>query len=347
MSTTAEIPAHHKPAIPAMVRRAAEAAEAAFHAANTPADASDQPDDPAYPPPADPAPPEPAPAPTDPAPAPAAPADTIDWKHRFDSLKGKHDADVARLTSEVAGLQRVIAAMQAATPAAPAAPAPMSADLTFTPISQQEREDFGDEQISLAERAAMARLAPVIQSLQDKIASLESNVQGVRTFVQTDAKQTAMEYLAREVPDFAVLDTDPGFISWLKELDPFSGVTRQELLDTAVAANNGPRMASFFKAYKSTLTPAPTPNPPANPAAPARGRTSLETFAAPGKGKPGTSAPSAGSPVTGRPVYTQSQISAFYEDVRKGMYRGARAAERASIEQDIIAAAGEGRIVAG
>ena len=185
----------------------------------------------------------------------------------------------------------------------------------------------------------------MIQALNDKVASLENNVQGVRSFVQTDAKQTAMDYLAKEVPDYRVMDSDPGFIGWLREVDPFSGAVRQELLDTAVGMNNGPRIASFFKAYKS-LTPAAEPNPSANPPA-TRGRTSLETFAAPGKGKPGTSAPNAGSPATGRPVYSQTQIAAFYEDVRRGVYRGTGAADRARIEQDIIAAAGEGRIVAG
>lgn len=356
---TTEMPAHHKPNIPAAVQRAAALADEVFHrqnqdqaggdpaSAEAPAgqDASTSSE-----------PPAPAPATTTVVAAPPAPpAEQIDWQHKFNSLKGKHDAEMARMQAEIEGLHRVLGSMQAAAaqpPAGPGAPpAPASAppgfDLDFRPISDDERADYGEEFLSVAERAAAQKFAPVIKNLMAEIQTLKQNVNTVATTVQNDARTNVFEMLNAEVPDWEAQDRDPLFIDWLRYPDPFSGQQRQVLLDKAMQDADGRRVVAFFKAFKDLQAAQRAPqSPPPSPAAPQpQPRTSLETLAAPGRGRTGTSSGTPG-PTDNGAVYTQSQIAKFYEDVRRGVWRNDPAG-KARREADIVKAATEGRIRAG
>lgn len=360
MSET-KIPDHHKNQVPPVVRRAAAQAQAAHEAAygggpgGAPAEGAVT--DPAVPPAPAAAVEGPSSSPPDltpPAPPPPAPTtvvappsdEPVDWKHKFDSLKGKHDAEMARMSAEIAGLQSVIASMQVAPApmpqgpgaAAPPAPAPVS------PFSEQDKEVFG-EFIEVAERAAAARFQPVIDELKAKLDSLTGNLAQVSNTVTVDKRVEAMTYLAEKVPDWAVMDRDQGFVTWLKGYDPFSMQRRQDLLDAAIAANNGPSIAAFFLEYKKLLAPSAPQSPAAAPATaqptgPAR--VSLETFAAPGRGNPGTpqQPPAQGGDAQ---YFTQSQVKQFYASVIKGEWRNDPAG-KARVEAAIHAAGQAGRI---
>jgi len=358
VSANREMPAHHKPPVPPGVQRAAAIAQQAFEAQLETQEATNADGSSAS---AEPSTELPPVSPTEPSAAPttvvqASPVDTVDWQHKFNSLKGKHDAEISRMAAEIDGLQRVLSgiltAPQAAQgPGAPAQPDEQTAfDFNFRPISNEEREDYGEEFLSVAERAAAQRFAPMLKHLTDKVARLEQGVNQVSTSVQADARADLYRHLAHEVPDYAALDRDPLFIDWLRYPDQFSGVPRQVLLDKAVEENNGPRVVAFFKAYQELQAGAVAPTSPAASPAPAPApraapRTSLETLAAPGRGRPGTSA---GTPAqTGNDaVYSQSQIAKFYEDVRRGIWRNDPVG-KARREADIVRAATEGRVMAG
>ena len=65
----------------------------------------------------------------------------------------------------------------------------------------------------------------------------------------------------------------------------------------------------------------------------------LQQQVAPKKSRSAGAAPTTGA----KPSYSTADIAAFYEDVRKGKFKG-RDDERAKIERDIFAAQAEGRI---
>lgn len=60
-------------------------------------------------------------------------------------------------------------------------------------------------------------------------------------------------YMDANVPGWRQLDTDPGFIQWLKEPIPNTRYTKLQILRAAVAERNGPELAQFFIEYKATL----------------------------------------------------------------------------------------------
>lgn len=291
------------------------------------------------------------------APTPGVtPEQSTDWEHRYRSLKGKHDAELTRLksendrltraleglTGEVSNLQGVLASMQATRTSAPAAPVADEIPEDFR-ITAQEREDFGEELLTVAAKAAREKLSPEIATLKAEIARLNSQISGVQGYVQQDARTALFETLNREVPDWGNLNNDPGFLSWLRQVDPYSGDIRQKMLDAALEVNNSARVVAFFRGYlREQAAVAPSASPPqgSGTAATAPQKPSLETLAAPGRASGGTGV---ASPSGDKPIYSQADIARFYSDVMKGRFKG-RDAEKARIEADIVAAAREGRL---
>ncbi|MEI2419641.1 hypothetical protein V6O07_05160, partial [Arthrospira platensis SPKY2] len=140
--------------------------------------------------------------------------------------------------------------------------------------------------------------------------------------------------LQATVPDWQDINTDQGFQSWLLEVDPLTGLTRQTYLEDAQRNLDVRRVVNFFTTWKGL-----SGGPAARPNRAAQSASELERQVAPGRGRSG------GAKVSGEPTtYTPDDIRKFFQDVQKGVYRG-KEDERNRIERDIFAAQREGRIV--
>ena len=143
--------------------------------------------------------------------------------------------------------------------------------------------------------------------------------------------------LDRSLPQWRDINVMPEFHQWLALPDMYSGAIKHELLKTAYAQCNTPRVLSFFKGFldqEAAYVPqGQQPQPVAND------RLSLEDLAAPGRAK--TSA--ACQAPAEKPIITRAQISAFYADSASGKYRG-REVEKNQLEKMIFEAEREGRI---
>jgi hypothetical protein len=160
--------------------------------------------------------------------------------------------------------------------------------------------------------------------------------------VQLSATQRVEAALARQVPDWEVINVDPGFLTWLSQVDPFSGRSRKEMLTDAYGSGDAIRTTAFFQAYKNEHTAVrPTPGiPPIQTGASPADRLPLADLAVPGRGTTATP-PAPGAP--DRRIWTANEITQFYRQNREGRWQG-REAEAARIEADIIAAGREGRV---
>jgi hypothetical protein len=110
------------------------------------------------------------------------------------------------------------------------------------------------------------------------------------------------------------------------------------MMRKAFEANDANRVLHFFKAYLSdeaATAPAsiqPTP----------KGKVPLEELAAPGRAKAPAASATPGEKE--KPTITRAQISQFYLNVQKGVYKG-NAAEKDRLEKMIFEAEQEGRVV--
>ena len=120
------------------------------------------------------------------------------------------------------------------------------------------------------------------------------------------------------------------------DTDPLVGVARQTILEDAQKSLDVRRVSNFFNAWLEKTGQA-------NAAQNSRRKATaseLEKQVAPGR--PRTAAAPTGSNAK---TYAPQDIQKFFDDVRKGKYKG-REAERDRIERDIFSAQRDGRIVA-
>jgi hypothetical protein len=344
--------------IPDAVRRAAEAANAAMNTANPPD--PNPPHDPNAPPANDtikiveadpprklpdqvtpvtvtPAPPAPTNPETPPPPAP--PVDDQSWEARYNSMHGqwkRANALNQQMQTRLEALEHMLA-----TPATPA-PTPQPTPAQTKLITAKEEEELGPEMVDIMRRAAREVAGPEVEGLKAHISELERKLNGTSQTLATDARGRMLQALDQQMPEWHEVNHAPEFHAWLALQDPFSGVTRKKLLTDAYEGNKTSQVLAFFKSFVSELAatqpPEPQPEPVRQPAAPLK--PTLESLAAPGRAR------TAASPVPAAEkqiIYT-SDINAFYDAKRRGLYNG-REEEFLAAERELNKAMLEGRVV--
>ena len=277
---------------------------------------------------------QPAPVPVAPEPV-ATPAEPTEetWQKRYKTLQGKFNAEVPRLSQQVRELNQRLADAQAKI--AELAKTPAKAAKGPSLVTDKDIEAFGGDLVDLVKRQAqeVAEQLAVEQlsSLAEENKRLRQNLEQVSERQGQSDRERYFTQLGNLVADYEELNVDEGFLAWLSEADPMSGQVRQEFLNSAFNNFDVVRTANLFNAYKSTLSPTPattrTPN-----------RT-LERQVTPGTSK--VNGPTEAQPDTR--IWKQSEITQFYADVTKGLYRG-RDTDQARIEAQIDQAVAEGRV---
>lgn len=275
--------------------------------------------------------PTPAPAPAPAAPPPVPSEET--WEHKFRSLQGLFNKNMPELQGQVKTLtQRLDQALgalesQRAAPQEPKEPAPTTAD-------PKDVENFGADLVDMVNRIAERRFDSVAQqvearfsALQQMLSTVEQRLEGTSQSVAVSAEQSFFDNLTKQVPDWEGINANPAFLAWLADSDPVYGVPRQRALDSAREQLDVARIVSVFRAF-APATPNPAPvarNPVDRQVSPKAGASNA----------PPTAATKA--------MFTQKQVSDFYNDVARGRFRG-REAEAAAIEQSVNLAISEGRV---
>ena len=290
------------------------------------------------------------PTPT-PAPVEEHPPTQTEWEQRYATLQGKYNSEIPELRGQVRAMQEMIAQLNMRRDQSPApTPAPPPGYVNPPPIREipsTDVESYGSDLIEASQRWSQAGLAPVLQAYERRILALEGAQQQVQ---QLTAGQIIQAELDREVPGWRQQNDDEGFLAWLRQADPFSGRSRQDLLNDAYGAGDARRTIAFFQAYRQGHTelrpalPGTQQFQTGGRAMPAPSAESLPLaeLAVPGRGAVST------GPVAGaqseRRIWRRGEITAFFLQKQRGQWRG-READVARIEQDIIEAGREGRII--
>lgn len=262
--------------------------------------------------------PEQKPAPAEPAaqPAPEPQPETRDatyWRHRFDVLQGKYNAEVPALRKEIATLKDQLAAADKQQPAS----AVQRAQEAMSDLTEAEIEEYGPDLVNLIKRVAGSAAAP---SNNGDLQEIKSELGQLREEKRQDAEARFWTDLETQVPNFRAVNADPAFHQWLAELDPLSGQPRQQLLVGAQQALDAYRVAAVFKSFAAVAPKAQKETIPDDQVQPRQARSAAPE---PQQGK----------------VWTRAEISEFYRN--KASYPKDQAA---AIEADIFAAQAQGRI---
>tara|TARA_R110002167_G_scaffold91458_1_gene246100 strand:- start:170685 stop:171662 length:978 start_codon:yes stop_codon:yes gene_type:complete len=202
-------------------------------------------------------------------PAPTSNDDGLDWKHKYDVLKGKFNSSVPALQEKVKQLESQVD--------------------NNPKFAQLERESFADKQrISQLEQALQVKevkpaeleLNPYLkeeygedfakavadtarqenQIMSNKLNELEAKLSGQIQSTQNDVKQTnavtKMDGLKALISAgghaFESINDDPMFHEWLSGVDKYSGKERQSLLQHAYDSSNLKLASSFYIDFMGT-----------------------------------------------------------------------------------------------
>ena len=205
--------------------------------------------------------------------APPAPAvdpregDPAYWKQRFMVTEGvlrktreEHQTRVQDLRQQLADLQEQVRTLQAKTTSSE----PETVDLAayFTP---EQISEYGEEQCQVMAKAAQKAARQQAKQIVDaEIAPLKQRQADEQQDLAELRKTTFTSDLAALVPDYAEIDVSPGWLEWLAQEDPATGIVRQVILDTHVKALNAQKVGKMFQAYQAT-TKHEVPEPPVAP----------------------------------------------------------------------------------
>jgi hypothetical protein len=271
-----------------------------------------------------------------------------DYVQKYKTLQGMYNAEVPRLHSQNREMQARVAQMEQLLSTLSTQPttAPQTVQAQRF-VSDTEREEYG-ESLDVMRKVSREEIVPII----GKISALENALNHIAASLNTSivpqvqqvARQQAMSAedkfwgtLTAVVPNWQQMNNDPDFQSWLLDIDPMTGVTRQTYLEQAQANLDVARVSSFFTTFSQATGKYANANAQPTRSAPA---SELEKQVAPGRGR------NSGTPTTQTTrSYSPDDIKNFFNDVRSGKYRG-REAERDRIERDIFAAQRENRIIA-
>jgi hypothetical protein len=274
-----------------------------------------------------------------PAEPPAAPPPAAeDWQHKFQTLQGKYNAEVPGLRNQIAELTRQVeelTAKPAATPEPP--PAPPAPKL----ITDEDTETYGADLIDLIRRVAVetdagekARLQGEIADMRKQMAAQATQVETVAGNVADERRATYFTELAKLCPTYEETDGRQDFKDWLVQLDDFSGLVRNDILQAAYARFDADRTAKVFNQFLGAIPAAPAPPvPPVDPQA------ELSEQVSPGQAR----ASSVPAPDDGKKVWSITEMDQFYKDFARGVYRGQLDVAK-RIEADIDRALAEGRV---
>ncbi len=292
------------------------------------------------------------------------------WEKKYKVLQGKYNAEVPRLQNQVRDLSGTLQDVRAqltaqqgllsslaqrGATAAPAAPAPSAPAQTGDKlVKDEEVKSFGADLIDVMRRVVREELHPHMQRLapvSQRVAQVEQTVKGVSEKVVQNDQQKFMTYLAEHAPNWNELNTNEDFLSWLDQVDPYTGSKRQDLMDQAANALDGPRVVAFFKGFQNehaAVSPPAGSAPPAPPAAPAATAqpaatpNPLDRFVAPGAARAGA----AGTPNEAQKrIWTAAEINDFNMRRESFVRRGKKVPDNlVQMEREIAAAAAEGRV---
>jgi len=261
-----------------------------------------------------------------------------DFRHMYQTLKGKYNAEVPRLQNQLNELQAQM------TQVLTNRPTQESAAVVEAPkgpghsryLKKEELEQYGDEILDMQARMAKGVAEDVVErEVANRVAPIIDNMgrlDALEDQVQSSADARFWSLVESQVPGARnINDSDPLWFEFLDAIEPGTGLQYRQIGETAYNKGDSGRMVRLMQVFLGSSEGEASATPVAKPPV-----------------KPGKVADKNATPpvVQSKPRIRESEIQAFYSDVARGKYRG-RDDERKARELVIESAVEEGRMVRG
>jgi len=258
--------------------------------------------------------------------APPAREDTVDyWKSRFETLRGKFDAEVPALhhqLKEQAAQLKQLAENQQKKP--DAADEPL--------VTDKDRDEFGSDYVDFVEklstRVAQSAVAQAVAELRKEFGVVQDRVGQVAERVVMSESEKFWSGVLTLVPEWKQIDADQRWFDWLDTSPDFSEETYREIAGKAIAKGNAQKIAALVKKWKEELglsTPAPAAEP----------KPDLSSQVAPSTSR--ASAP----PPPGQKIWSKAEYESAYDPRNVSRYGVQKAGELIAAADQAVA---DGRV---
>lgn len=234
------------------------------------------------------------------------------WRHRFDVLQGKYNAEVPALRKEIATITEQLASADKQK----SGTAVEQAHSAVSDLTQDEIEEYGPDLVKFIQRVATG----ASKGSGGDLSEIKGELDQMREEKRQDAEARFWSDLEAQVPTFREINANQAFHQWLAQIDRLSGQTRQQLLVDAQHAFDPYRVAAVFKSFSAEAKKTPKEQIPTDLIQPRQTKAAAQYLQ---QGK----------------VWTRNEISEFYKT--KASYPRDQAS---AIEADIFAAQAQGRI---
>jgi len=254
-----------------------------------------------------------------------------DWQKRFGSFKASADATIHQQREDLTAANRREQEMQERIDALEVrnleedVAAPI--DITGGLLSEDEINLFGDANVKIVLKIVNMVVQETVgraQTHQAKQAQASEKRRDQLNSAKTQETNRVEDFktkLAQVVPDWPTIDNDPGFNTWMSQVDTVSGSIRSTLMVAAFRTHDVGRVAEFYNEFTATQNP---PDPRLNQVVP---------NAVPNSGVP----PDVNQGTAGKKIWTTAEIGDFYSAKRRGQFQNKEDEARA-IEIEIFAA---------
>jgi len=267
----------------------------------------------------------------------AEPADTsptdveAEFEQKYKTLRGKYDAEVPRLHSQVKDLTAKLANLTESLSAKPKEPTKPKEKVSY--VTDEDRAEFGEELIEVQRRVAKE----VSQDYEERLEQQNEVIEQLqKQLKQTGTQVGEMSFsqrLSQIVPDFAEIDNDERWVAWLNEHDPMLRGPRRDQAAAAFNAGDAEAVAHYVKLWKASL------EPEVSDARETR-QVELEKQVAPNRSANSANTKSVGKDAK---IYSEREIEAAWNRIRSLNTRH-KYDEATKLEADITTAYLEGRV---
>lgn len=183
-------------------------------------------------------------------------SDPAYWKQRFRVTEGVLRAEREKFRASEQGFQQKLLDLQNQLRDSQAAqPAPSDLNL-LDYFSQAQIDEYGEDQCKVMATAAQKAAAKIVQTeVAAATKPLHDRQQAEAAHSVEDAKRAFQRAMIKEVPDYLDIDKTDGWLAWLSQEDPSTGLERQEILNKHVGALDAKRVSKLFKDYLSEAKP--------------------------------------------------------------------------------------------
>ncbi len=264
-------------------------------------------------------------------PADTSPTDVAaEFEQKYKTLRGKYDAEVPRLHTQVKDLTTKLDELTVSLEAKSKEPTKPKEKVSY--VTDEDRAEFGDELIDVQRRVAREvsqdyeerfdKQQEIIDTLQKQLKDTGSQV-GEMSFSQR---------LTQLVPDFSQIDKDERWVAWLNEHDPMLRGPRRDQAAAAFSAGDAEAVKHYVDMFKQTLAPVADERQTR--------QSELEKQVTPNRSGSSASTKSGGKDAK---IFTEKQIEAAWNRIRNYNTRG-KYDEANKLEADITSAYLEGRV---